>query len=506
MQRQGSSLCDVSQQVIEIGVLRNDSLRLYQKPFNGLQVSDLVMMPQQNDTRLSRLITREAGETGNVNIDYACKRGRAFYVYLQLIDLSWSSLFLLFVGSYLFLNLSLALLFLCDEAGIYDGNDDDSISKFERSFFFAVQTMDTIGYGALSPKGRFVNWCVVLASMAANFYWAVWTGIIFLRVARPSYIKYSFRFSDYACINTFESVYDGTHDDLNAKYVKGHRSLSIRLADQRPNAVVCDGNFTLLYFHWQIVQGTGEYEFITHEMDFEINRQRGRNRSMGFSAPVLSIPWKIVHKIDEVSPLWQKTIEDIKAERGEIIALLDGIDENTSENYQARWSYCGEEIKENQRFLQCLVYANRGGRDRLVCDLGLLSKTMDCGPNTNWHYVPEASPRRGLSLSPKRLMRYVKKKVTPRSSPNVVPQNSKKELFKNKEHIRSLDKMGDYVFTKSLSSSYAVSESNEELPKHPSASMVASRIRNTTKESSESIEIQRTGIGIKKAAAKGFEL
>jgi inward rectifier potassium channel len=238
----------------------------------------------------------------------------------------------------LLLNFLLSLIFLADESGIYDGNADKSITKFELAFFFAVQTMDTIGYGALSPTGRYVNWMVVFASICSNFYWAVWTGIIFLRVARPSYIKYSFRFSDVACINCVESVYGGTHEDLESEYVQGPRTLSLQLADQRPNAVVCDGNFTLLYFHWQRVKGSKskEYEFLTHELDFELNRQRGRNRSMSFSVPALSIPWKIVHKIDEVSPLYGKTIDDIKAERGEIIALLDGIDENTSENYQAR--------------------------------------------------------------------------------------------------------------------------------------------------------------------------
>jgi len=467
---------------VELGILRNDSRRLYQKPFCGILASDLGIMPMQNDTRLSRLISREAGKTGMVNIDYAYKRGRAFYVYLQLIDLTWSSLFLLFVGSYLFLNLILALLFFCDESGINDGNDDDSITKFERSFFFSVQTMDTIGYGALSPKGRFVNWCVVLASMAANFYWAIWTGIIFLRVARPSYIKYSFRFSDYACINHFESVYNGDHDCVDGKYVKGYRSLSLRLADQRPNAVVCDGNFTLLYFHWQLVQGTEEYEFITHEMDFEINRQRGRNRSMGFSAPVLSIPWKVVHKIDEVSPLWQKSIEAIKAERGEIIALLDGIDENTSENYQARWSYCGEEIKENQRFVQCLVYAKRSGRDRLVCDLELLSKTMACGP-ANMYYredTPEDQLSKRQRMSPKRMMRYVKQKVSPRSSKrSTLRQNLKRDL-QYEAVTENVKKIAD-EFNKSASSSDTLYES-EEIPKFPSESIVATRIRSTTNE------------------------
>jgi len=474
---------------LDLEYARNDSIRLYQSPFHGIPYSSLATMPDGSDTRLSRLIVRETGETGKVNIDYAYKRGRGFYIYLQLIDLTWSSLFLLFVGSYLCLNIILALLFLCDESNINDGNDDQSVTKFEKAFFFSVQTMDTIGYGALSPKGRFVNWCVVLASMAANFYWAVWTGIIFLRVARPSYIKYSFRFSDYACINTFESVYGGNHEDVNGEYVKGHRSLSLRLADQRPNAVVCDGNFTLLYFHWQLVEGTDEYEFVTHEMDFEINRQRGRNRSMGFSAPVLSIPWKVVHKIDEVSPLWQKSIEDIKAERGEVIALLDGIDENTSENYQARWSYCGEEIKDNHRFIQCLVYAKRGGRDRLVCDLGLLSEIISCDPDKKGDESEPAPAPRQRTLSPRGLMSYVKQKVTPRSS----PRPTKAQV--DKKHLNAMQSLeiGDAMFN-------SVSSSVMEIHQHPSTALVVDRIKSYNLErqleSQKKVQIQRKGNGI----------
>jgi len=359
-----------------------------------------IKSPEPHDTRLSRLISREAGDGGYVNIEYANKRGRTLYVYLQVIDLSWSALLLWFIFSYLLLNFVLSLIFLSDESGINDSNEDKSISKYELAFFFAVQTMDTIGYGALSPKGRIVNWMVVFASIISNFYWAVWTGIIFLRVARPSYIKYTFRFSDVACINRVESVYGGTHEDLASEYVQGHRTFSLQLADQRPNAVVCDGNFTLLYFHWQPVKGSKskEYEFLTHELDFELNRQRGRNRSMGLSCPSLSIPWKIVHKIDEVSPLFGKTIKDIKAERGEIIALLDGIDENTSENYQARWSYCAEEILEDYKFVQCMAYVKRGMREFLCCDLELLSVAKPCLPSVESSRASDIAKAEGRPL------------------------------------------------------------------------------------------------------------
>lgn len=41
-------------------------------------------------------------------------------------------------------------------------------------------------------------------------------------------------------------------------------------------------------------------------------------------------------------------------ENGEIIAVLDGIDEISSQNYQSRWSYLSNEILPHREFLPCV--------------------------------------------------------------------------------------------------------------------------------------------------------
>jgi len=41
-------------------------------------------------------------------------------------------------------------------------------------------------------------------------------------------------------------------------------------------------------------------------------------------------------------------------ENGEIIAVLDGIDEISSQNYQSRWSYLWHEILPHHEFLPCV--------------------------------------------------------------------------------------------------------------------------------------------------------
>lgn len=41
-------------------------------------------------------------------------------------------------------------------------------------------------------------------------------------------------------------------------------------------------------------------------------------------------------------------------ENGEVIAVLDGIDEISSQNYQSRWSYVYNEILPHREFLPCV--------------------------------------------------------------------------------------------------------------------------------------------------------
>jgi len=48
------------------------------------------------------------------------------------------------------------------------------------------------------------------------------------------------------------------------------------------------------------------------------------------------------------------SLEDMANENGEMIAVLDGIDEISSQNYQSRWSYMFNEILPHREFLPCV--------------------------------------------------------------------------------------------------------------------------------------------------------
>jgi len=86
----------------------------------------------------------------------------------------------------------------------------------------------------------------------------------------------------------------------------------------------------------------------------------------------------VTHAIDEMSPLYGLSLEDMAAENGEIIAVLDGIDEISSQNYQSRWSYIPQEILSHREFVPCV----RRDVGCFVVDFDRISDTVEVEENT----------------------------------------------------------------------------------------------------------------------------
>eukprot|EP01102_Stenamoeba_stenopodia_P014292 TRINITY_DN4728_c0_g1_i1.p1 TRINITY_DN4728_c0_g1~~TRINITY_DN4728_c0_g1_i1.p1 ORF type:complete len:216 (+),score=37.62 TRINITY_DN4728_c0_g1_i1:714-1361(+) len=92
-------------------------------------------------------------------------------------------------------------------------------------------------------------------------------------------------------------------------------------------------------------------DFTVQELNFEINKQIGRVRGVSMAVPLLPLPWTIIHPIDRHSPLRNATPQSLAAARTEIVAIVDGISEAVSDNFQARWSYIANEIVWGAEFV-----------------------------------------------------------------------------------------------------------------------------------------------------------
>jgi len=112
-----------------------------------------------------------------------------------------------------------------------------------------------------------------------------------------------------------------------------------------------------------IVQGRGRrntqrsYVYRIHELNFELNSQEGRTRGNDLSAPLLPLPWTIIHPIDEKSPLRGITPRGLEASNIEIIAIIDGLYEGSATSVQARFSWTHKEIIWNAKFAP-MVFEN----------------------------------------------------------------------------------------------------------------------------------------------------
>jgi len=156
------------------------------------------------------------------------------------------------------------------------------------------------------------------------------------------------------------------------QYLAGDPTITFRVSGTYSSSELCDGTLHLVYFTTKTREdGWEDYEF--HELDFEINRQRGRPREMNLSTPLLALPWTVTHAIVEESPLYGLSLEDMAAANGEIIAVLDGIDEISSQNYQSRWSYIPREILSHREFLPCV----RRDIGCFVVDFDKISHTVE---------------------------------------------------------------------------------------------------------------------------------
>ena len=233
--------------------------------------------------------------------------------YHLMLTLPWvgfiSIVCLLYVG----LNIGFAELFLLGGDCIVNGKP----GSFEDAFFFSVQTLASIGYGVMSPKTTYANSIVLIESIAGLFAIALLTGISFSRFSRPTA---KVMFSKFAVIMP--------HNELP--------TLLFRTANQRRN---------------QILEAQVKIYLSRDETTTEGNHMRRFYELplLRSHTPTFSLPWTLMHPINEQSPLYGFSAESLTDSRSQIIVSLSGIDETVSQNVHSRYTYGANNIILNHQ-------------------------------------------------------------------------------------------------------------------------------------------------------------
>jgi inward rectifier potassium channel len=245
-------------------------------------------------------------------------------LYHFLLITSWPRLIGLIVAAYLLTNLLFALAYLAGGDCIENARP----GSFEDAFFFSVQTMATIGYGRLIPRGPYANTLVTMEALSGMLYLAMATGLLFSKFSRPSS---RVLWSRVAVVAPRD----------------GKQHLMFRLANERGNQIV-EATVRVVVSRTEVT-AEGERVRRFHPINLVLDR-------IAFFA----LTWTVLHPIDESSPLFGATVESLEAQSAEIIISLMGLDETFAQTVNARHSYVAGEIEWGRKFVDILVPQDNG--------------------------------------------------------------------------------------------------------------------------------------------------
>jgi inward rectifier potassium channel len=279
-------------------------------------------------------LRRVVNKDGTFNVRRTGARLRNFHLYKFLIGLSWPWFVAIVLGTFILANIAFAWLYLAAGIRTLQGAESPTLfGTFLNAFFFSVQTLTTVGYGSMVPRAIGSNVIASVEALMGVMGFAFGAALIYGRFSRPTA---RILFSARALIAPYQ----------------GKTSLQIRIANQRSNAIV-DLEATIVLM---AVEGSGEGHRRTYAR-LELERAR---------VYFLPLTWTIVHPIDEASPLYGKTAQDLAEHAVEIMVLVKGFDDTFSQVVNARSSYRFDEITWNHKFLPAFRSDEDG---RLVLDL-----------------------------------------------------------------------------------------------------------------------------------------
>lgn len=268
---------------------------------------------------------RYLARDGRVNVErHGWRYWHAQDWYHWLLMQSWGTLLLLMSGLYLILNLAFALAFWCDPGGVANARPH----SFADAFFFSVQTLATIGYGAMYPKTPLAHGLVTAEALIGMLGVAMSTGILFSKFARP---VARVRFSDVAVITRREGV----------------PCLLFRVANERTNHVV-EATMSLYLVRNET---TSEGEAVRRWHALPLSRS---------VSPIFALTWTVFHPIEAGSMLAGETAASLHAQQAEIVAVLTGADATLSSSIHARFSYVASELRFGHKFVD--IFVMRDGR------------------------------------------------------------------------------------------------------------------------------------------------
>lgn len=240
-------------------------------------------------------------------------------VYHSLLFMKWWKFMFFIISFFLAINLFFTFLYLLIGIDHLGGLIATTrTEKFGEAFFFSAQTFTTVGYGRINPIGFAASFVAAIEALTGLLSFALATGLLYGRFSLPRpYLRYSSN-------ALFAPFKDGV-------------AFMFRLVPYTKNYLVnVEVKMTLALKVTE--DGISKNKFFS--MDLDVSK-----------ANTLVSNWTLVHIINESSPLFQLTKEDIDNAQAEVMIFVQGFDESFANTVVSRYSYTYHEFVYGARFL-----------------------------------------------------------------------------------------------------------------------------------------------------------
>jgi inward rectifier potassium channel len=274
-------------------------------------------------------------------------------LYRLLLDSSWPSLLGFLISTYLIANAFFALGYWLDDEALENARPGSYLD----AFFFSVQTMATIGYGAMFPSSTAANTVVVVESIVSLLLTAMSTGLVIAKFSRSTA---RFVFTRHAVISPFDGV----------------PTLMFRLGNERGNQIVDPKIRVVLVRTERTSEGRTHYRLL----DLQLSRAQALS---------LSRSWNVLHPIDDTSPLRGETPASLASKEIELQVMVIGLDDISMQTVHASHRYFAKDLLWGARLADVLSETPDG---HLLLDLRRFHDVEPTAPTPDFPYPAPTPP------------------------------------------------------------------------------------------------------------------
>jgi inward rectifier potassium channel len=256
--------------------------------------------------------------------------------YHLAVTMPWPAFIALAFGSAMALNVIFAALYDLRPDAVQNLEQGDLL----RAFFFSLETLATVGYGEMAPASNYGHVVAAIEILFGMAFTAIFTGILFVRFSKP---QAKILFATHAVVTPHNGV----------------RTLMIRIANGRMTMLThASAKLSCI-----LVETTEEGHLMRSFHDMALVRS---------DMPIFPLTWTLMHPIDEASPFYGMTSQELEDRQGRVFLSVQARDAGLEAMVQDLAGFGHNQILFGKRYSDAITIDENGGATADIARLSLV--------------------------------------------------------------------------------------------------------------------------------------